>query len=84
MSDRRLACLGFWLHAPGLWVIGQVKLGTDVARENRVALFWTAVATIIAAVVSQSGWIAVITWTVGHFIWSGLLARAALAGRLQR
>lgn len=84
MSDRQLALIGFLFHAPGLWYIGKVRLGPEVARENRVALLWTAVATVVVGAVTRSGWWALGAWTVGHFIWSGCLARAALKGRLIR
>jgi hypothetical protein len=84
MSDARLALIGFLFHAPGLWFIGKVRLGEAVARENRIALGWTAVATVITGVTLRSGWAAVVAWTVGHFVWSTLLARAALDGRLER
>lgn len=84
MSDRQLAVIGFLFHAPGLWYIGKVRLGPAVARENRAALLWTAVATAIVAVMTRSGGWALGAWTIGHFIWSGLLARAALKGRLIR
>jgi arsenate reductase len=77
--DRRwLAAVAFVGHVFGLWLLGH-RLGAAETRANRVAIGATVAAVGAAyAVVGAGG--ALVSWLVGHFLWSGYLARAVLRG----
>ncbi len=81
-------------HAPGIWMMKRLvaalgweteppRFGRQTIRLNVIAITTTLVATAALAV-AISPMAAAITFAVGHFLWSGLLAARIWTGAVER